>query len=46
MAESGKKRLNELHNIDFVNSDIISPSLPNESFDVIVVSYFLHGITA
>ena len=41
-----KKRLKEFHNIDFINSDIRSSSLPNGSFDVIVVSYVLHDIPA
>jgi ubiquinone/menaquinone biosynthesis C-methylase UbiE len=39
-----KKRLKNFHNIDFVQSDIRSSSLPNGSFDVIVVSYVLHDI--
>jgi ubiquinone/menaquinone biosynthesis C-methylase UbiE len=39
-----KKRLKDFHNIDFVNSDIRSSSLPKGSFDVIVVSYVLHDI--
>jgi ubiquinone/menaquinone biosynthesis C-methylase UbiE len=39
-----KKRLKEFRNIDFVRSDIRSASLPNGSFDLIVVSYVLHDI--
>jgi ubiquinone/menaquinone biosynthesis C-methylase UbiE len=39
-----KRRLKGFHNIDFVRSDIRRFSLPNGSFDVIVVSYVLHDI--
>ncbi len=39
-----KKRLKKFHNIDFVNSDMGSSPLPNDYFNLIVISYVLHDI--
>jgi ubiquinone/menaquinone biosynthesis C-methylase UbiE len=39
-----KRRLKKFHNIDYVRSDIRSSTLPDGSFDVIVISYVLHDI--
>ncbi len=39
-----RKRLRKFGNVDFVNSDIFSSGLPDESFDIIVVSYVIHDI--
>ena len=39
-----KRRLSKFRNVDFVLSDISTSSLPDGSFDVIVVSYVLHDI--
>ena len=39
-----KKRLNDIKNISFVNADIFSAGLPDQSFDVIVIHFMLHDI--
>ncbi len=39
-----KKRLAGYHNINFMNADIRSAGLPDDSFDVIVISHVLHDI--
>jgi ubiquinone/menaquinone biosynthesis C-methylase UbiE len=39
-----KRRLKKFNNIDFIQSDIRSSTLPDGSFDVIVVHYVLHDI--
>jgi ubiquinone/menaquinone biosynthesis C-methylase UbiE len=39
-----RKRLRKFSNVDFVNSDIFSSGLPDESFDIIVASYVIHDI--
>ena len=39
-----RKRLRRYTNVDFVNADIFSSGLPEESFDIIVVSYVIHDI--
>jgi ubiquinone/menaquinone biosynthesis C-methylase UbiE len=39
-----RKRLRKYSNVDFVNSDIFSSGLLDESFDIIVISYVIHDI--
>jgi ubiquinone/menaquinone biosynthesis C-methylase UbiE len=39
-----RKRLRRFTNMDFVNSNIFSCGLPDESYDLIVIHYVLHDI--
>jgi ubiquinone/menaquinone biosynthesis C-methylase UbiE len=37
-----RNRLGKLTNVGFINMDLASSGLPDESFDVIVINYVLH----
>ncbi len=39
-----KKRLKGRKNIEYVNSDVRTASLPDSSFDVVVIHYVLHEV--
>lgn len=39
-----KKRLKGRNNIEYVNSNVLTASLPDSSFDVIVIHYVLHEV--